>query len=70
MKFIFLVLMFVGLKANAQQYIDSIRKYQEDYVFNHQVVKGEDRKAMHFFAPDSGFSVFFIVCFLAGPYGY
>ena len=43
--------------ANAQSYSDSIKKYQSDYVINHEVVKGEDRKAIHFFEADSNFRV-------------
>ena len=52
--FAFLSFCFV---AQAQNYKDSITKHQEDYVINHKVVKGDDRKAIHFFQPDANFKV-------------
>jgi uncharacterized protein len=56
-KYLFVLLVFFCCRANAQSYNDSIRKYQEDYVIHHEVVKGDDRNAMHFFEPDITFKV-------------
>lgn len=38
---------------NTSVYSDSINAYQKNYINTHEVVKGEDRKYLHFFAPDS-----------------
>ncbi len=38
-------------------YINSINDYIRNYVASHEVVKGEDRKHLHFFAPDSNYKV-------------
>ena len=38
-------------------YGDSINAYQKNYINTHEVVKGEDRKYLHFFAPDSTYKV-------------
>jgi uncharacterized protein (DUF1684 family) len=58
MKNLFLiVLLSVGFVAHTQNYKDSITRYQENYIINHEVVKGDDRKAIHFFQPDSNFKV-------------
>lgn len=51
MKYIFsLLLVFSGYCSIAQSsYQDSINTYIKNYVNTHEVVKGEDRKQMHFF---------------------
>jgi len=38
-------------------YSDSIKAYQKNYINTHEVVKGEDRKYLHFFAPDSTYKL-------------
>lgn len=38
-------------------YSDSINAYQKNYINTQEVVKGEDRKYLHFFTPDSSFKV-------------
>jgi uncharacterized protein (DUF1684 family) len=38
-------------------YINSINNYVSNYVATHGVVKGEDRKHLHFFPPDSNYRV-------------
>jgi uncharacterized protein (DUF1684 family) len=40
-----------------QTYKDSLNAYFKNYVDKHEVVKGEDRKQLHFFAPDENFRV-------------
>ena len=42
---------------NTSVYSDSINAYQKNYINTHEVVKGEDRKYLHFFAPDSTYKV-------------
>ena len=42
---------------NMSAYIDNIKAYQKNYINTHEVVKGEDRKYLHFFAPDSTYKV-------------
>jgi uncharacterized protein len=56
-KFPFFLFVFFCIKANSQNYKDSIKKFQERYVINHHVVKGDDKKAIHFFEPDTNFKV-------------
>lgn len=41
----------------AQSYNDSIKLFIKNYVGNHEVVKGEDRKQLHFFEPDKNYRV-------------
>ena len=54
-------LLFIGKISFAQNnktaYTDSIIAYQKNYINTHEVVKGEDRKHLHFFAPDSKYKV-------------
>jgi uncharacterized protein (DUF1684 family) len=38
-------------------YVNSINAYVSNYVATHGVVKGEDRKHLHFFPPDSNYRV-------------
>ena len=38
-------------------YLTSINEYLRKYVATHEVVKGEDRKHLHFFPPDSNYRV-------------
>lgn len=54
---LFLLLVLLSFMARAQDYNDSIKKYQSDYVINHQVVKSDDKKTIHFFQPDANFKV-------------
>lgn len=44
-----LALLALSLFSNAQTYTDSIKNYQDDYIANHGVVKGDDKKKIHFF---------------------
>ena len=53
-----LVLGKIGLAQNTTTaYSDSINAYQKNYINTHEVVKGEDRKYVHFFAPDETYKV-------------
>ncbi|TCJ14523.1 DUF1684 domain-containing protein [Flaviaesturariibacter flavus] len=38
-------------------YVQSINDYVRNYITTHEVVKGADRKHLHFFAPDSAYRV-------------
>ncbi|MEO5943240.1 MAG: DUF1684 domain-containing protein [Ferruginibacter sp.] len=50
------ILSFAG--ANAQtSYIESLHQYQQDYIKNHEVVKGEDKKFFRFFPGSKKYSV-------------
>lgn len=56
--FAFLVLLSQPTFAqNSTNYVDKINEYQRMYIATHEVVKGEDRKHLHFFAPDSNYKV-------------
>ena len=53
-----LVLGKIGLAQNSSTaYSDSINAYQKNYINTHEVVKGKDRKYVHFFAPDETYKV-------------
>lgn len=47
----------VGFVAGAQSYADSMRTYQGEYVAKHEVVKGDDKTHLQFYAPDKSFRV-------------
>jgi uncharacterized protein len=51
MKYLFLIaLIFLSPVSFAQTaYKDSIKNYIKNYIDNHEVVKGDDRKQLHFF---------------------
>ena len=50
MKFLFLLLNIISITAVAQKsYNDSLSNYQKEYVQTHEVVKGADKTAIHFF---------------------
>jgi uncharacterized protein len=51
MKYLFLIaLIFLSPASFAQTaYKDSIKNYIKNYIDNHEVVKGDDRKQLHFF---------------------
>jgi uncharacterized protein len=60
--FCFLMLLFTCCATNAQvkkdqAYLDQINKYQKNYVDSHEVVKGDDKKYISFFAPDKKYKV-------------
>ncbi|MBS1513130.1 MAG: DUF1684 domain-containing protein [Bacteroidetes bacterium] len=58
--YITLVSLFLGTYCFAQQnsaYSKSILAYQKNYVSNHEVVKGSDRKYFHFFPVSEQFKV-------------
>lgn len=59
MKYVFsLLLIFCGYSSLAQSsYQDSINNYFKNYINTHEVVKGEDRKQMHFFDANEKFRV-------------
>ena len=44
-------------QINSSACSDSINAYQKNYINTHEVVKGEDRKYLHFFAPDETYKV-------------
>lgn len=53
-------LLFFGLLPSllwAQSFEDSIAQFQKQYVDSHEVVKGADRQALHFFPPGRDFRV-------------
>lgn len=53
-----LLLSKLGLaQNNSSTYSDSIRTYQKNYINNHEVVKGKDRKYLQFFVPDEAYKV-------------
>jgi uncharacterized protein (DUF1684 family) len=43
--------------AQKTSYADSIKAYVDNYVAQHEVVKGEDKKDLHFFAPSKTYRV-------------
>lgn len=62
MKIKIIVLLFAGWFCVQQSfaqvpYIQSIKKYQADYVKNHEVVKKADKKYFRFFAPSSAYKI-------------
>ncbi|MCW3091108.1 MAG: hypothetical protein JWP81_2177 [Ferruginibacter sp.] len=58
---LFISLLLLGKISLAQNkpsaYIDSINAYQKNYIDTHEIVKGEDRKYLDLFAPDSTYKV-------------
>ncbi|MDB5277958.1 MAG: hypothetical protein JWR61_2913 [Ferruginibacter sp.] len=61
MKRILIALLTLGNVAIAQNnshaFIDTIKAFQTNYINTHEVVKGEDRKYLQFFAPDETYKV-------------
>ncbi|MDN3654172.1 DUF1684 domain-containing protein [Ferruginibacter paludis] len=62
MKKTLIALLLLGNVAFAQSnshaaYIDTIKAFQKNYIDTHEVVKGEDRKYLQFFAPDETYKV-------------
>ncbi|CAN5491324.1 hypothetical protein BH11BAC5_BH11BAC5_54920 [soil metagenome] len=61
MKRILFGLLLFGNAAIGQSstgaYNDSLQAFQKNYINTHEVVKGEDRKYLHFFAPDETYKV-------------
>lgn len=45
------------LKAQANSYTDSLRKYQENYIKTHEVVTGKDKAFLHFFPVNEKYRV-------------
>lgn len=58
---VFISLLLLGKISFAQNpvsaYTDTINGYQNNYINTHEIVKGEDRKYVHFFAPDITYRV-------------
>lgn len=55
---LFIVFVFAAAISLAQSsYKDSMNAYIKNYINNHEVVKGEDRKQLHFFDVDEKFRV-------------
>ncbi len=52
-----IVLCCASVYAQGKSYVDSIRQYRKSYVDSHEVVKGNDKQYMHFFAIDPKFRV-------------
>jgi uncharacterized protein (DUF1684 family) len=46
-----------SISFGQQSYVDSLKKYQQDYVKGHDVVKGNDKQAMHFFPVNANYRV-------------
>lgn len=62
MKYIALpIFLFVSIIAYSQtndiSYAQYMKEFQENYVNTHEVVKGSDRKDIHFFPPDSTYQI-------------
>ena len=62
MKNLFLITLLVFVKIsiaqhNTKTYTDSIDAYQKNYINTHEVVIGEDRKYLQFFASDERYKV-------------
>ena len=62
MKKVFIIILVLVAKtgfaqSNSNAYADSIKAYQKNYCNTHEVVKGEDRKYLNFFAPDITYKV-------------
>jgi uncharacterized protein (DUF1684 family) len=59
MKYISIIVLFTcAFSSNAQEnYVDSLRAYQQRYVSKHDVVKGADKKMMKFFPVDNSYRV-------------
>lgn len=55
--FFLLILPEAPLKAQANSYTDSIRKYQDNYVNMHEVVTGKDKSLMYFFPVNEKYRV-------------
>jgi uncharacterized protein len=55
--FLILILIFSVCKLSAQSYRDSMETYIRNYVNAHEVVKGEDKKQLHFFDVNEKFRV-------------
>src|SRR5678809_1154263 len=55
---LFQIWFFLSVACYAQRsYKDSIQNYLKNYVDSHEVVKGEDRKHLHFFDVDPKYRV-------------
>ncbi|HMG83688.1 MAG TPA: DUF1684 domain-containing protein [Ferruginibacter sp.] len=57
-----IVLLFINITAFAQKnvrnnYVDSLQKFQQEYVHHHHVIKGEDTVYLQFFPIDSNYRV-------------
>lgn len=58
MKFLLIALLLFAGIANAQNtYKDSMQQYVDDYITMHEVVKGDDKKQLQFFAIDETYKV-------------
>lgn len=60
MRYFFIFFLLFSGNAFAQQgknYSDSIRSFQQDYVISHEVVKGTEKKYLHFFPVNASFHV-------------
>lgn len=46
-----------ALAQRDKAYVQDIKKYQDNYIKSHEVVKGSDKKFFRFFSPDKNFLV-------------
>lgn len=53
----FIVFGFFDVRAQGNEYIESVQKFQEKYVKEHGVVKGKDKSLLHFFAVSEQYKV-------------
>ncbi|HEX7904799.1 MAG TPA: DUF1684 domain-containing protein [Chitinophagaceae bacterium] len=58
-RLLFILFCFISYTSTRAQdiYKDSIRSFQEKYVTDHEVVKGNDKKSIHFFPIDVHYKV-------------
>lgn len=54
---LFAALLFADIATAQVSYASYIKKYQEDYVANHEVVPNADKKHFHFFTPSVKYQV-------------
>jgi uncharacterized protein (DUF1684 family) len=55
--FLALLILQTAVSFSQSSYQDSITAYIKNYINNHEVVKGEDRKELHFFEANEKFKV-------------
>lgn len=48
---------FLNVIAQQRTYADSLLAYQHNYIAEHEVIKGKEKKYLHFFYPDEAFRV-------------
>lgn len=55
--FFFLFVLWFGHLSAQDHYTDSVQKYIKDYVKEHEVIKGDEKKYFHFFPIDKNYRV-------------